>query len=545
MILGEREVSFEGIAMRYNSARHPEVLAGRLSPKIALANFLETFDGGVEIDDKVTREEFIDYYTNISAAIDSDEYFDLLLRSVWDLDGTARNINNETMSNSMAINAESSGRGGGRGMHPEGNSMNSHASLPTASAYKSTLRKGSTKPVKNYKALIAEDEVMRNFNPTSKSDLETSQNLKQRNQDRSMLRPKSASAVRKVNIAGAFPPANHTLNKAIPYYSNHYGAEKPLSHVEAKSSHLLGTSNNPSERIPDNGLLLIIARIKAQLKAKGPAGFTSLQRVFQAYDINGDQTLSRVEFKNALQSMNLGIKENETRKMFEFFDSDENEFISFDEFINGLRNPLSGDRLNVVQNAFRKLDIKGNGMLDISFVARQYGASEHPDVISGKITEKQAMEFFLDTLDASGEVEGKITKKEFVNYYTNIGAAIDNDEYFQSLLSGVWHLNGDQRGDPGYSSKIMGMGELQRPSDAINGNKLTSQPLNDANAKENLKSLQTQAVLKFSQRNYSKAIELFTNVLGMMHQIYPSGHPECLKIHNSIEASKRKQATIT
>jgi hypothetical protein len=97
--IGMREVSFEDIAMRYNSARHPEVLAGRLSPKIALANFLETFDGGVNTDDKVTRDEFIDYYTNISACIDSEEYFDLLLRSVWDLHRTAMNLNNETVSN--------------------------------------------------------------------------------------------------------------------------------------------------------------------------------------------------------------------------------------------------------------------------------------------------------------------------------------------------------------------------------------------------------------------------------------------------------------
>jgi hypothetical protein len=98
---------------------------------------------------------------------------------------------------------------------------------------------------------------------------------------------------------------------------------------------------------------------KAQLKSQGPAGFTSLQRIFQAYDIDKNQTLSRVEFKIALQSMNLGIKEYEIRKIFEFFDSDENETISYDEFIRGLRDPLNSSRLNVVQSAFRSLDTKG------------------------------------------------------------------------------------------------------------------------------------------------------------------------------------------
>jgi Ca2+-binding EF-hand superfamily protein len=225
------------------------------------------------------------------------------------------------------------------------------------------------------------------------------------------------------------------------------------------------------------------------------------------------------------------MKENEIRKIFQFFDSDENESISYEEFISGLRDPLNSSRLNVVQSAFRSLDTKNYDSIDISLVARQYDASEHPDVINGKMTEKQAMEFFLDTFDASGEVEGKITKKEFINYYTNIGAVIDNDEYFKSILNGVWHLNGGGRSDFEYSNMI-------EESQSF------SQPPNLTNIKEEIKSVQTQAVLKFSQRNYSKAVELFTNVLSMLKQVYPENHPECKKIQNSIEASKRKQATV-
>jgi hypothetical protein len=54
-----------------------------------------------------------------------------------------------------------------------------------------------------------------------------------------MLRPKSASAIRK--SASAFPPANHLPNKAIPYNSHQFGAEKPLSHLDAIANRLLGT----------------------------------------------------------------------------------------------------------------------------------------------------------------------------------------------------------------------------------------------------------------------------------------------------------------
>lgn len=38
-------------------------------------------------DGKVTIDEFIEYYTNISANIDNDAYFDLMINNAWNLDG--------------------------------------------------------------------------------------------------------------------------------------------------------------------------------------------------------------------------------------------------------------------------------------------------------------------------------------------------------------------------------------------------------------------------------------------------------------------------
>jgi len=35
----------------------------------------------------VTKEEFIEYYNNISASIDRDDYFSAMIKSAWDFDG--------------------------------------------------------------------------------------------------------------------------------------------------------------------------------------------------------------------------------------------------------------------------------------------------------------------------------------------------------------------------------------------------------------------------------------------------------------------------
>lgn len=39
-------------------------------------------------DHVVTKEEFEEYYNNVSASIDSDEYFSVMMNSAWNLDGS-------------------------------------------------------------------------------------------------------------------------------------------------------------------------------------------------------------------------------------------------------------------------------------------------------------------------------------------------------------------------------------------------------------------------------------------------------------------------
>jgi hypothetical protein len=38
-------------------------------------------------DGIVTVEEFLDYYKDISASIDGDDYFELVIRNAWHIDG--------------------------------------------------------------------------------------------------------------------------------------------------------------------------------------------------------------------------------------------------------------------------------------------------------------------------------------------------------------------------------------------------------------------------------------------------------------------------
>ena len=45
----------------------------------------------------------------------------------------------------------------------------------------------------------------------------------------------------------------------------------------------------------------------------------------------------------------------------------------------------------------------------------KYDASNHPDVVSGKKTKTAVLREFLETFEVGGEIDGKVTKEEFIN----------------------------------------------------------------------------------------------------------------------------------
>jgi hypothetical protein len=92
--------------------------------------------------------------------------------------------------------------------------------------------------------------------------------------------------------------------------------------------------------------------------------------------------------------------------------------------------------------AFDILDTDRSGVIEPHELAQRYDPSRHPDVLAGRRTAQQILEEFLETFDVGGEKDGRVTRNEFRNYYTNLAAAIDNDDYFELMIRNAWHIPG-------------------------------------------------------------------------------------------------------
>lgn len=82
---GDGVVTVEDLRGVYCVSKHPKYISGQWSEEQCLGEFLSSFDSPRNKDGIVTEEEFINYYSGLSASIDSDAYFDLMMRNAWKL----------------------------------------------------------------------------------------------------------------------------------------------------------------------------------------------------------------------------------------------------------------------------------------------------------------------------------------------------------------------------------------------------------------------------------------------------------------------------
>ena len=75
------------IASVYDASKHPDVVNGKRTPEEILSEFLETFEVNGDNDGKVSLQEFENYYSHVSASIDDDDYFELMMRNAWHISG--------------------------------------------------------------------------------------------------------------------------------------------------------------------------------------------------------------------------------------------------------------------------------------------------------------------------------------------------------------------------------------------------------------------------------------------------------------------------
>lgn len=124
--------------------------------------------------------------------------------------------------------------------------------------------------------------------------------------------------------------------------------------------------------------------------------------------------------------------------------------IDYDEFLREIVGEMNPRRTAIVKRAFDVMDANGNGVIELSDIKGRYSARMHPEVLQGHKTEDEVLYEFLDTFEAHYQVrhpESKASHLREINidewneYYNNISCSIDNDDYFDLMITNAYNLN--------------------------------------------------------------------------------------------------------
>ncbi|OQR96890.1 hypothetical protein THRCLA_07137 [Thraustotheca clavata] len=417
---GDGVVTLVDICELYDVSKHPAFLSGEKSKDDILSEFMEQWDTDQK-DGIITLDEFDHYYQNISASIDDDTYFELMIRNAWHISGGTGQAENSANKRILIEDSD-----GNQRVVEADESRNSSSTTSLDDIYAARL----TDPIAYIKANI--------FAPPCSID-----SLAQRlganrvlgnGQERIHIKAFAIALCKRdkrlsSRDATAITRAIDTAGSEIIDIPHLHGMLKTRFGASIKSD----SGNNGS----------ILDRLKAKIIARGGAtGIHAIQRVMRIWDDHGDGKLTKDELKDGLETFGIEVYVHEVDQLMTLLDTDHSGTISFDELLVGLRGELNPRREALVELAYQQLDANSNGQVTLDDIRMSFDVKHHPDVVAGRLSERDALVQFMNHWDANQD--GVVALDEFKMYYKNVSASIDGDDYFELMIRNAWHISGGQ-----------------------------------------------------------------------------------------------------
>ncbi|KAH8077630.1 serine/threonine kinase [Aureococcus anophagefferens] len=383
---------------------HPDVLA-KSSAEDVYREFLETFDVGGDLDGKVTAQEFENYYENVSCSVDDDDYFELMMRNAWHIPGGDGWCGNtvECVEDDLGLSL----RDEGDSPAPAGQGVDAVAIEGSGGA--KVLGPKSASP-KTFRGVVASRGRRRRAADGPHAAVE-------REEDAGGPRGMFGS---QINIgetdAPPSPPAARSGRRTTSSTACSADMqEKPAPAYGPGASSPRAADGSLSRTLKKFDGQAVLKSVRAKLRFLGCRGIAGIAQVQdrRRRQLGG---ISPVEFHKCMAETGLRLATDDVDALFALFDGDANGAISYDEFLLAVARPMASRRVGLVDKAFGVLDRDKSGVVDVEDLVDAFDTSQHPRSARG----------------------------EFHNYYANVSASVDDDDYFELMIRNAWHIPGGE-----------------------------------------------------------------------------------------------------
>lgn len=251
------------------------------------------------------------------------------------------------------------------------------------------------------------------------------------------------------------------LNTLINYFSEKINCQycQTCSSAASFTDLNLKRKTNLFKTITVNKAHYQHSRVKSINTCYNTAVQVQIAEFFRSFDLNFDKKLTYHEFYKGFTSLFLGqiaegfqnlfnetkqpcyiwIDEAAIRNLFLKFDLNHDGYVDFSDFVRGVRVPMCKKREDVLNQAFKQLDINKTGVITVMDLKHWYKINNMYNQLGDEKIEEIIL-LWMSNFSFTEEQKKKITREQFFDYYYVVSSTVIHDAYFDLLIRNTFHI---------------------------------------------------------------------------------------------------------
>lgn len=477
---GEININYLKIIYKNNAKYHPDVIKGIKSEDIIYNQFKQTLELFLDINkilnEIITKEEFVDYYSAISASIQDDIYFQDILNGIYDLSKlyniNANNNNNSNINERNNINNNNNYRQNNnfenyknyirQNNYNYNNERNNRKFMSKSLSSPEIIpqRLSSTPYINNIRNnnLIDNNRYNLNYNgEESKND--NNNNTIANSISDPYYRPKITPGEKGIKRFKKI--IYNPITKELLYsnnFNNKYNNEQNENSLNENNnkSPMKRYKNNiylfDEDKYNQQKLIELFNQFRNEIISKGEKYIFILQKLL--YEFNTDYHPNYISFDNfcvifqKLEINNINI--DGIKKIFEIFDKNNIGYINYDNFFKNVVGYMGRTRQNMVRKVYEALRKDQNGNIFVVDFKKLFNGDRYNEIFGGQKTKEYIYYDFIDNLEIFLNYRNKLYNKylsnilnydDFLRFFDQISMYINNDDMFEKYINYCWNVN--------------------------------------------------------------------------------------------------------